>query len=304
MKILTNVALMVVTLVMVATFQANAAGLGKSYIATGDISVTVLSNPHKNFSGEWGIVDPEDGLEVGLGWTDEVGTPRYVGQFNGDELIFWADGKRKRFYTGHGNSSTSCQSFVINGVKFAITADEYAVETPIIEETETVSEVIANDTLSDDCSDPDIVYSAVNVYYLQSWYVSRLNLDILRIRMVGNAINWNLFKEGDVTAEVTLNNQCENTWNLSDTIHKFEKTSKRYKGVKLDDYDYPGGKGMYPAKIRVVDEAGKKRHYLYVNNVNVAHLVGSNVNVKIRLYQGGQIIQAYEGDAKMGETIK
>jgi hypothetical protein len=45
-------------------------------------------------------------------------------------------------------------------------------------------------------------------------------------------------------------------------------------------------------------------HYIYINKVDVFHLVGQNISGKFRLYQDGELIQAYVGSAVMTQLIK
>ena len=51
----------------------------------------------------------EEGQSFDLGWFDPE-----------SEIVFWSQGRNKRFYTGKGNATTTHDQFVINGVKFQI----------------------------------------------------------------------------------------------------------------------------------------------------------------------------------------
>jgi hypothetical protein len=58
--------------------------------------------------------------------------------------------------------------------------------------------------------------------------------------------------------------------------------------------------GTYAGKLRVETQYGVNRHYTYINNPDDhADLVGTLVNVKINLYQDGELIQSYEGNRIM-----
>jgi len=58
--------------------------------------------------------------------------------------------------------------------------------------------------------------------------------------------------------------------------------------VPYDDTD-----GTHLAKGRVHTTKGSPESYVYLNNVEVNELVGTSVDVKIRLIQGGEVVQAY-----------
>lgn len=305
MKILTNVALMVITLVMLSTFQANAAGLGQSMIVNGDLHVAVVQNPHKNFVGEWGYLDPNSGNPIFVGVTSDIGVFQFIGSFDGEEIIFWADGKNKRFYTGHGSNSIEPGRFVINGVKFDVVVDQSGGwQEEIVEPVQFVEAYSEIETFDEsDCSQNDITYQPVKFTKLQSFRKDSINLDACRMIVTGNTIDWHLFKDGAVTVEVTFNDSCDDTFNVTDTINYFIRPDKNYEGYRLTDYDYPES-GIYPSKIRVTKENGNGMHYIYINKVDVSHLVGQLVSVKFRLYQDGELVQAYQSSATMTELVK
>jgi len=312
MKRFTNVVLMAIVAVIFVTFNVNAAGLGQSFMADGGVTVTVTKNPHKNFSGDWGIVDPSTGVDVVIGQTTEIDVDRYVGSYDNQELLFWADGKNKRFYTGHGNAQTTDNQFVINGVHFNIAVVKIEIpkdddSTPVVEVEEAVVrtfEVTSEVYSETDCSDPDVNYVPVKFSKFQALYSSILGFDVFRMICSGQGIDWTLFHTGEVTVEVTFNNSCDDTYNLTDAIEYFDLVAEKdFEGHRLTNYDYPDV-GVYPAKIRITKERGIDKHYLYINKVNLHHMKGQTVNCKIRLFQDGELIQAYEGDSVMESIYK
>lgn len=285
-------------LIGVGISYAQASALGTSYIANGYVTCQVTQNPHKD-STQWGYVDGS-GAEIMLGYTGDIGVSQPLGFFENEEIVFWMDGKNKRFYTGHGNNSSDHTRFVINGVKFNVSIDEgYGSE---LSQIETESEVrgIGDEN---DCYDYSVYHEQVKLAYLEARWSSRSNLNLVRIRFEGDNIDWNLYRNGQITIEVTLNDECESTFNVGDEIGYFNLPEKDFEGYRLTDYDYPES-GIYPAKIRITKERGVNKHYLYINKVNVHDLVGTNVNVKVRLYQDGELIQAFEGEKIMTQVIK
>jgi hypothetical protein len=295
--------IMKATLAIVGIFLTvtlcNAAGLGSNYVGKGNVYVTITKNPHSN-SHPWGFVNPYTGEDIELGVTDEVGQRRFVGYYEDQIIQFWADGKNKRYHTGHGQNQNVTDRFVINGVQFFIESES----TELIPAVNTLVE-------ASDCSDSDINWTPVNVNVLQYRQSKTPSLMVLRITVSGSGIDWTLFTDGEVTAEVTLNNSCDLTYNLTDTIGYFDckiagscsssGVKRQYEGYRLTDYDYPAGPVTYPAKIRVTkDKNGMNQHYLYINYIeDHSDLVGSNVNLKIKLYQNGTLIQAFDGDGVM-----
>ncbi len=293
---LRSVVLMAIAAVIFTTINVSAAGLGQSMIVDGDITIAVISNPHKNFDGQWGYVD-STGEDIAIGWSDEVGIARYVGYFDNEELIFWADGKKKRFYTGHGTNSIEPDRFVINGIKFDIVVEENAT----IQEVETDAEVVAYGVDHNNCAMNEIDYLPVRFQKLQAFNKGELNA--ARLIVCGDNIDWSLFQDGMITIEVTINDSCDDTFNISDTVEYFNIPAKNFKGYRLTDYDYPEN-GVYPSKIRMTRERGVNKHYIYINKVNIHHLTGQVVNVKFRLYQDGELIQAYIGASKVTSLIR
>lgn len=276
---------------------AHASGLGTSYVANGYVTCKVTKNPHKD-SQQWGYVD-ENGNEIMLGWTGDIDVEQSVGYFDNEEITFWVDGKNRRFFTGQGNNSSDHTRFVINGVKFNVSIDDgYGSELSQIE-TESETRGLGD---SNDCYDYSVYYEQVAVADLEARWSSRANLNLVRIRLEGDKIDWTLYRDGFITVEVTLNNECISTFNVSDEIGYFNLPEKDFEGYRLTDYDYPES-GVYPGKIRITKERGVNKHYVYINKVDVHYLVGSDVNVKVRLYQGGELVQAFEGSKIMTQVI-
>jgi hypothetical protein len=289
---------------MFSVSLSNAGGLGSNYVGDGNVYVTITKNPHKD-SHSWGFVNPHTGEDIELGLTEQVNQRRYVGYYENQIIEFWADGKNKRYYTGHGQNQNVTDKFVINGVHFFIESES--------EEIISVTTAVE----ASDCSDPDIDFIPVNVQGLQYFKPKTLDMMVMRIRVSGSGIDWTLFTDGEITLEVTFNNSCDLTYNVSDTIGYFDCKDgvsscsssgirAQYEGYRLTDYDYPTGPVTYPAKIRVTkDKRGINQHYLYINNVeDHSNLVGSNVNLKVKLYQNGELIQAYEGDEVMTTNVQ
>jgi hypothetical protein len=283
---------------------SNAGGLGSNYVVDGHVYVTVTKNPH-NASYAWGVVDVDSDTEEDreLGFTDEVGVKMYVGYYDDEIVEFWADGKINRYYTGHGKNQKVTDKFVINGVHFSIKSESYPISqiTPAVE--------------ASDCSDLDIDFIPVRVLdlqYRQSIVIE--DLKIIRIQVSDSNIDWSLFEDGEITVEVTFNESCDLTYNVSDTISYFNcmtgdscsgTPGKAFEGYRLTDYDYPIGPEAYAAKIRVTTENGINKHYIYINNAdNHSDLVDTIVNLKVKLYQNGELIQAYEGDKIMTTNMK
>jgi len=277
--------------------SSNASGLGSNYVGDGNVYVTITKNPH-NGSYPWGFVNPYTGDDIELGVTDEVSERRFVGYYEDQILQFWADGKNKRYHTGHGQSMSVTDKFVINGVHFSIETnnDEIIPVTSIVE--------------ADDCSDPDISYTPVKLEYLEYFHGKSEGAPwVLRIRVSGSDIDWHLFTDGIITSEVTLNDDCDSTYNVSEEITYFNcrdgsiscsgKPGKDFEGYRLSD-DIFADAGTYAGKIRVETQYGVERHYSYiVNPSDHSDLVGTNTNVKIKLYQDGKLIQAFEGNRIM-----
>ena len=290
--------------VIIGVSISHAGGLGSNYVGDGNVYITITKNPHKD-SHSWGFVNPHTGEDIELGLTEQVNQRRYVGYYENQIIEFWADGKNKRYYTGHGQNQNVTDKFVINGVHFFIESesDQIIPVTTAIE--------------ASDCSDPDIDFIPVNVQTLEYRKPKTLDTMVMRIQVSGSGIDWTLFEAGEITLEVTLNNSCDLTYNVSDTIGYFNCMDgvstcsssgirAQYEGYRLTDYDYPKGSVSYPAKIRVTTQkGGTNEHYLYINNVeDHSELVGTNVNLKVKLYQNGELIQAYEGNEIMTTNIK
>jgi hypothetical protein len=231
-----------------------------------------------------------------IGMTDEVDQTHFVGYYENQILSFWADGKNKRFYTGHGQSNNETEKFVINGVQFSIEASGDI--TPVLASAEV-----------DNCVLPDAEYIPVKLEYLEYFHgVSTEAPWVLRIRMSGPEIDWNLFTDGTLTSEVIINDECSTAYNISEEIHYFNcrdgsiycsgKPGKDFEGYRMSD-TLPNI-GTYAGKLRVETQYGVNRHYTYINNPDDhADLVGTLVNVKINLYQDGELIQSYEGNRIM-----
>lgn len=132
--------------------------------------------------------------------------------------------------------------------------------------------------------------------------------DVLRIVVTSDQIDWTLFHNGQITVEVTLNDRCDLTFRGTDEIRYFEIPEKRFKGYRLSDYDYPEAESEYAGKIRVTEERGKMMHYIYFNNVPSTILdmarTGDYIVAKIRLYQDGNLIQAYLANGKSMDYIQ
>jgi len=291
-------------LIMIMTGQAEAGGLGHSYLLEngGTVSVTVVKEPHQDYR-EWGYV--YNGTQTTVGYTSE-GQTFDLGWFDEEaQVVFWVAGKNKVFYTGKSNKATTDDQFVINGTHFEIDVEEGNSEmvgtTKQITETVVVAADAVDIASRNDCSDPNVVYNQGRKVKFEM-VASRDGYDSLRVVMnVQN--NWTLLRNGEITAEVTLNDSCEHTFSATDEINYFTRPDKDYEGHRLVEYKFPEGI-TYFGKLRVTTEKGVDKHYIYLNNVDAWDLVGQTVNVKVRLYQDGDLVQAFEMDAKMDQKIK
>jgi len=309
------------------TDWAYAGGLGKDYICNGDTYVTV-ERGHKGCYS-FGYVDPVSGDDLIVGNTCDTAT-LYVGNFDAEAVKFWADGKNKRYYTGHSNKDAFDNRFVINGNQFILTmddvvdeapADDPVDEEPVDEETpveepevEPLPEIAPEpfiaatrvaplDTADEtDCSDLSIDYDPMSISTLYALR-GRTGIETFRMIASGGTIDWTLFKNGKVKAIVTINDECAGTFNLTDDIEYFNLPDKDFEGYRLDAYDYPDS-GSYIAKLRVTKERGVNKHYIYINNVDIVDLAGQVVSVKVALYQDDELVQAYAGSKTLKRIVK
>ena len=296
--------------VIIGVSISHAGGLGSNYVGDGNVYVTITKNPH-NTSYPWGVVNPHTGED------SEVGQRRFVGYYEDQILQFWADGKNKRFETGHGKNVNESNKFVINGVKFIIDS-----------EIPTISTFVEEDV----CLEPDIDYIPVEVDRLQYIYSTVSELWTMRIITSGSGIDWTLFNDGEITVEVIFNDSFNDicdapyTYSLVDTVEYFncfgESTcsssgitgqKEGYRSTNTDKeglIDTAELNSMlqlpYTVKTRVTTEKGGiDKNYVYIRNIDDhSDLVDSIVNVKIRLYQNGELIQAYEGDKIMTSNVQ
>ena len=287
MKQLKNLIILLVFLFATAT--AIAGGLGHNYIVQGDVYVTIINAPNK-VDRNWGFVN-DMGLDISVGFITDLNKKKYLGHFSETtEIQFWADGKNKRFYTGKGNAGND-STFVINGTKFQIKILNDNLESNVTDESRTV-DFTEIEPIQSECVDPTIEYIETSPIFLKAFWSSTRNCYILRIKVIDSEIDWTLFRNMDVTIEVTINNSCEMTYNATDEIEYFIKTDKDYIGYRLSGYEYPPNI-TYVGKCRITKEKGYNVHWLYLNNVNVIHLIGNRTDIKIKLYQDGSLIQAY-----------
>jgi len=294
--------LFVALCVFTAIQDVHASGLGTSYYMEngGYVFVKVVKEPHKS-ARAWGYVDEVSGQDVEVGSTNE-GVAFDLGWFDEEiGIVFWVQGQNKRFYTGKGNCTTTEEQFVINGTKFEIYIEEGNSEMAGVSKVQ-VYEAVKSDDGTNDCSDPSVDYIQGNATKLERFYNRTTDLEVLRVVMNVRS-DWSQFIDADCTAEVTLNNSCALTVSATDEIGYFKIDSKRYEGRKLTSYDFPEGV-TYLGKLRVTNENGVDKMYIYLNNMDVSDLVGSNVNVKVRLSQNGEIVQAFETEQRMTEKIK
>jgi len=302
----TNVVLAIMFQIFIAMFIMNnvyASGQGQVlYLENGgDVFVKVIDNPGNHDAREWGYVDEATQTDVTVGVATE-GEVFNLGYFDEEsEITFWGQGKNKRFYTGKGNCQTTDTQFVINGVKFEWYVEEGNSEMAGVSRA-IVEEVVVGDNGADDCSDPNVDYIQGNLVKLERFYKSSNSLEVLRVVMNVKS-DWTRYSDDDCTAEITLNDSCAYTVSATDEIGYFIIESKQYEGRKLTSYDFPEGVS-YLGKLRITSENGVSKMYVYINNMDISELVGSSVNVKVRLIQGGEIVEAYEATKTMSEKIK
>jgi len=300
-----NVAMAIMVQLFIAMFiisNVQASGLGQAYYLEegGYVLVKVIKEPHQS-ARAWGYVDEatEEDVEVGVTTQDEVFD---LGMFDDEsEIVFWVQGKNKRFYTGKGNCQTSDDQFIINGTKFQIHVDESHTEIAGVSKVMVAETVVADDG-TDDCVDYSLDYIQGTATKAERFYKTSSDLEVLRVVMNVKS-DWTKFTDSDCTAVVTLNDSCEYTYSATDEIGYFKIDSKSYEGRKLTSYDFPEGV-TYLGKLRVTHEKGMDKMYVYLNNVDISDLVGETLNIKVVLYQQGEVVQAFEATKKLSEKIK
>jgi len=328
-----SIAAIVLTIALF-TFNSNvnAGGKGQNYLVQGHVYVSVEKSPHK-LGTPWGYQSTESfAHDIAVGYTDEVGIERYCGYFADEtELRFWADSKnrKKRHYTGKGNCQTDSNQFVINGTKFEIRTEAdipvepEPVDEPVDEPTDDLideesapeSAVASLSYVIDDakteaidepdpanCADYDTDYEELNLSLLQQFHNRSTGIKQIRIKGTGQ-FDWTLTRDADATVVLTLNDECDRTFEATDEIGYFDLPSKGYIGRRLTSYDFPEGV-TYLGKLRITEESGRPTHYLYLNAVDQFDLVGTSVDVKIKIYQDGELVQAYHAVKTMSQKVK
>jgi len=289
----------VIGCIIAFAYMAEAAGLGQYYFLEngGNVQISVTKEPHQE-SRQWGYIYNNE--SVAVGFTDE-GETFDLGWFNEEaEIVFWVEGKNKTFFTGKSNKATTDDQFVINGTHFEISVEEGNPQ--MVGTAKMITETfVAGNTSVNDCSDPSVSYTQGQKVKFEM-VASKDGYDSLRIVM--NVHNdWTILHDGEITAEVTLNDSCAYTFSATDEVNYFYREDKDYEGHRLVEYKFPEGI-TYFGKLRVTTERGVDKHYIYLNNVDAWDLVGSQVNVKVRLYQDGELVQAFEMDANLAQKIK
>jgi len=300
------VAVLVVMAIAAASVSASGLGQGHYFENGANVKIYVDSEPHQDVR-QIGYVG-EDGEVYILGETTE-GVTYDLGYFEPESVLIFClvdDVKGKMYYTGNGGSTTTSDQFTINGTKFNIDVEEGNSEMVGAELISVETKVISSNVDSNDCSDPSIDYIPGKKVKLQMFKNNSTGIYQTRIVFkTDEDNNWNDLHDGEVTVEVTFNDECSFTVSVDAVIENFIREDKNYEGYRLAAYlDTIPVTVTTSGKQRLTIENGIFMGYTYLNYYPIWELVGETVNVKVRIYQDGELISAVEFDGKVDQLIK